>query len=88
MTLQTFSIIIFLCIIFYALGKQLDKPILVIFGGLGIFLSGVLMLLTPMINLTGLANQVLGFILFGLGAYVWVTETTMMIWPDEKEDED
>jgi hypothetical protein len=88
MTLQTFSIIIFIGILLYVLGKQFDKYPLRILSGLLLFLCGVMMLMTPMINLTDTANITLGAILFGLGAYMWVTDTIEAIWPKESGEEE
>ena len=42
------------------------------------------MLITPISNITDTANVVLGVILFGFGAYVWVSVAAEMIDGDEK----
>lgn len=78
-TLQTFGIIIFFGIVLFVLGRQYNNYPLGIFGGLTVFTSGVLMLLFPLVNVSTDVNTVIGFLLFGVGAYMWVTGTTEVI---------
>jgi hypothetical protein len=87
-TLQTFSILIFLGIVIYIIGKQYSQYPIELIGGLTIFLTGVVMLMNPAINIDATSNNVVGFILFGLGAYLWVTRTIQEIDPKQKEEDD
>jgi peptidoglycan/LPS O-acetylase OafA/YrhL len=87
-TVQAFSIIIILGFVLYILGRQLGEKNLEIFGGLTIFLCGVLILLYPLININDTMNLVFGAMLFGVGAMLWVTSTTNMIGIDDRNAED
>jgi hypothetical protein len=88
MTLQTFGILIFVSIVLYVMGKQYSIATLNIFGGFLLFLCGVMMLLNPILNITETANIVLGAVLFGVGAFMWVTDTLGVIDPKNKNDDE
>lgn len=78
-TLQTISIIFFLGLALFVLGRQFGNLILAILGGFTIFTMGVMVLLESLVNLTANLNLVVGVILFGVGAYVFVTASIEQI---------
>lgn len=78
-TFNVFFLIILFGLILLALGLYFHNYILLIVGGLTLFLSGTYMLMEPINNLTSGANLFVGIVIWGLGAYIFGTATYEMI---------
>jgi hypothetical protein len=76
---STIAIAIAIGMTMFLIGRHYQDFIFSLFGGLLIFLVGVVILINPIENAPLLLSQITGFIIFGLGAYLWVNLTILFI---------
>ncbi|HPE15057.1 MAG TPA: hypothetical protein PLT65_04405, partial [Bacilli bacterium] len=87
-TFNVFFLIIILGLVLLIIGLIWKNNIFIMFGGLLLFLAGVMMLIEPINNLTETMNLIVGVLLFGFGAWIWVTSTLNMIESGNEQDEE
>lgn len=68
----SFSYLFFICLSLFITGRFLKDFTIGILGGFGIFLLGFYVLSSPLVGVEVWFSNVIGSILFGLGAYIWI----------------
>lgn len=71
-SVSTFSWLFFIGLSLFVTGRYFQDYTTGILGGFFIFLLGVSVFMSPLVGIDSWFNIVVGSVLFGLGAYIWV----------------
>jgi len=66
-------------LILYVVGRQYKDYTAGILSGLFLFILGLVVWINPVIDISALNNTLLGSVLFGFGAYVWIRGSLELI---------